>query len=168
MGHRALWNTPVHLIGSRSNYAAIDTAGPSTLARPHGTASDDAYKGRSFTKASKLMLRSLFVPSNSEKRASSCWTFSTHPVISASTSEGESCVAKVVKLPARENSHSTVFRFSAAVIMGIVYDYDVAPSHDPLVELFKRGTALAMESLTPESSSVIDAFPFGKCARCDV
>jgi cytochrome P450 len=44
--------------------------------------------------------------------------------------------------------------------MSIVYDYEVAPEHDHFVELFERGNALAMESLTPESSSVIDAFPF--------
>ncbi|KAF8123441.1 cytochrome P450 [Boletus edulis] len=54
-------------------------------------------------------------------------------------------------------------KFSAAVIMSIVYDYEVAPEHDHLVELFERGNALAMESLTPELSSIIDAFPFGKC-----
>ncbi|KAF8123450.1 cytochrome P450 [Boletus edulis] len=51
-------------------------------------------------------------------------------------------------------------KFSAAVIMSIVYDYEVAPEHDHLVELFERGNALAMESLTPEASSIIDAFPF--------
>ncbi|KAG6370802.1 cytochrome P450 [Boletus reticuloceps] len=47
--------------------------------------------------------------------------------------------------------------------MSIVYDYDVAPEHDHLVELFERGNTLALESLTPEASSIIDAFPFGKC-----
>ncbi|KAG6370812.1 cytochrome P450 [Boletus reticuloceps] len=51
-------------------------------------------------------------------------------------------------------------KFSAAVIMSIVYDYEVAPEHDHLVELFERGNALAMESLTPEASSIVDAFPF--------
>ncbi|KAG6370811.1 hypothetical protein JVT61DRAFT_11022 [Boletus reticuloceps] len=48
--------------------------------------------------------------------------------------------------------------------MSIVYDYDVAPEHDHLVELFERGNTLALESLTPEASSIIDAFPFGKCS----
>ena len=54
------------------------------------------------------------------------------------------------------------FRFSAAVIMSIVYDYEVAPGHDHLVEILQRGSHLAMESLTPEVSSIIEAFPFGK------
>lgn len=53
-------------------------------------------------------------------------------------------------------------RFSAAVIMSVVYDYDVAPEQDHLVDLFERGNALAVESLTPEASCIIDAFPFGK------
>ncbi|KAG9318013.1 cytochrome P450 [Chiua virens] len=51
-------------------------------------------------------------------------------------------------------------RFSAAVIMSIVYDYDVAPDHDHLVELFERGNALVSEGLTPETASIIEAFPF--------
>ncbi|KAG9318131.1 cytochrome P450 [Chiua virens] len=51
-------------------------------------------------------------------------------------------------------------RFAAAVIMSIVYDYEVAPDHDPLVELFERGNALAMEGLTPETASIVEAFPF--------
>ena len=55
--------------------------------------------------------------------------------------------------------------------MSIVYDYEVAPNHDHLVELFERGNALAMESLTPETASIVDAFPFGKwfpllCYHC--
>ncbi|KAF9228600.1 cytochrome P450 [Gyrodon lividus] len=51
-------------------------------------------------------------------------------------------------------------RFSAAVIMSVVYDYEIAPDHDHLVELFERGNSLAMEGLTPETASVIAAFPF--------
>ncbi|KAG9318126.1 cytochrome P450 [Chiua virens] len=51
-------------------------------------------------------------------------------------------------------------RFAARVIMSVVYDYEVAPDHDNLVELFERGNALAMEGLTPETASVIEAFPF--------
>jgi hypothetical protein len=50
------------------------------------------------------------------------------------------------------------FRFSAAVIMSIVYDYEVALDHDHLVELFERGNTLALENLTPEAS----AFSFRK------
>lgn len=46
--------------------------------------------------------------------------------------------------------------------MSIVYDYEVVPDRDHFVELFERGSALALESLTPEASSVIDAFPFRK------
>ena len=55
-----------------------------------------------------------------------------------------------------------MFRFSAAVIMSIVYDYEVAPGHDHLVELFERGNVLALESLVLETASIIEAFPFGK------
>ncbi|KIJ69606.1 hypothetical protein HYDPIDRAFT_145813 [Hydnomerulius pinastri MD-312] len=51
-------------------------------------------------------------------------------------------------------------RFSAAVIMSIVYDYEIDPHHDHLVELFERGNSLAMEGLTPESASVVATFPF--------
>ena len=52
--------------------------------------------------------------------------------------------------------------------MSIVYDYEVAPDRDHFVELFERGNALALESLTPEASSVIGAFPFRKWSpfRC--
>lgn len=46
--------------------------------------------------------------------------------------------------------------------MSVVYDYEVVPDHDPLVGLFERGNALAIESLTPETASIIDAFPFRK------
>ena len=46
--------------------------------------------------------------------------------------------------------------------MSIVYDYEVVPGHDDLVELFERGNTLAVESLTPETASVIAAFPFRK------
>ncbi|KAF8123446.1 cytochrome P450 [Boletus edulis] len=63
-------------------------------------------------------------------------------------------------LSAPHNFSEHIQRFSAAVIMSIVYDYDVTPEHDHLVELFERGNTLALESLTPEASSVIDAFPF--------
>ncbi|KAF9233443.1 cytochrome P450 [Melanogaster broomeanus] len=52
-------------------------------------------------------------------------------------------------------------RFAAATIMSIVYDYEIAPDHDHLVELFERGNSLAMEGLTPETASVVAAFPFG-------
>ena len=46
------------------------------------------------------------------------------------------------------------------MIMSIVYDYEIAAGHDHLLELFERGNALAVESLTPETSSIIEAFPF--------
>lgn len=55
------------------------------------------------------------------------------------------------------------FRYSAAVLMAVVYDYDVAPgSDDHLVELLKRGSCLAMEGLTPETASLVATFPFRK------
>jgi len=46
------------------------------------------------------------------------------------------------------------------VIMSIVYDYEVAPGYDDLVEVLKRGSHLALEDLTPETSSIIETFPF--------
>ncbi|KAN0093301.1 Cytochrome P450 [Tylopilus felleus] len=51
-------------------------------------------------------------------------------------------------------------RFSAAVIMSIVYDYEVGPGHDPLVEQLERGIAVGMENMTIEVSAIVDAFPF--------
>ncbi|KAH7883314.1 cytochrome P450 [Phlebopus sp. FC_14] len=51
-------------------------------------------------------------------------------------------------------------RFTAAVIMSIVYDYDIDPHHDHLVELFERGNSFAMEALTPEKSAIVSNFPF--------
>ncbi|KAG9318320.1 cytochrome P450 [Chiua virens] len=53
-----------------------------------------------------------------------------------------------------------MLRFSAAVIMSIVYDYEVAHDHDHLVELFERGNELALADLTPERAAIVDAFPF--------
>ena len=73
-------------------------------------------------------------------------------------SKGEYHSVRRVFVPNGEN----VFRFAAAVIMSIVYDYEVAPDHDHFVELFERGNALAMEGLTPETASIVEAFPFGK------
>ena len=73
-------------------------------------------------------------------------------------SKGEYHSVRRVFVPNGEN----VFRFAAAVIMSIVYDYEVAPDHDHFVELFERGNALAMEGLTPETAAIVEAFPFGK------
>lgn len=54
-------------------------------------------------------------------------------------------------------------RFSAAVIMSIVYDYEIEPKHDHMVEPFEQGSALAMEDLTPERASIVEILPFGFC-----
>lgn len=74
-------------------------------------------------------------------------------MIFTSISKGKYHSIKRVYLPTRHT-----FRFSAAVIMSIVYDYEVAPDRDHLVELFERGNTLALQSLTPEAS----AFSFRK------
>jgi len=63
-------------------------------------------------------------------------------------------------LNAPHDYYDHIQRFSAAVIMSIVYDYDVAPGHDHLVEVFERGNVLALESLAPQTASIIEAFPF--------
>ncbi|KAG9318127.1 hypothetical protein JVU11DRAFT_195 [Chiua virens] len=52
--------------------------------------------------------------------------------------------------------------FSAAVIMAIVYDYEVTPDHDRLVELFERAITLDVEGLMPETASIIEAFHFSE------
>ena len=44
--------------------------------------------------------------------------------------------------------------------MSIVYDYEVTPDHDRYVELFERGNTIALESLTPETACILEAFPF--------
>ncbi|KAN0093351.1 Cytochrome P450 [Tylopilus felleus] len=51
-------------------------------------------------------------------------------------------------------------RFSAAVIMLIVYDYEVGPGHDPLIEQLECRIAVGMENMTIEVSAIVDAFPF--------
>ncbi|KIK96738.1 hypothetical protein PAXRUDRAFT_10627 [Paxillus rubicundulus Ve08.2h10] len=67
-------------------------------------------------------------------------------------------VSDILKSPVDYPLH--IQRFSAAVIMSLVYDYEIAPKRDHLVELFERGNSLAMEGLTPETASVVAAFPF--------
>jgi hypothetical protein len=52
--------------------------------------------------------------------------------------------------------------------MSLVYDYEIAPHHDHLVELFERGNSLALEGLTPETASVVAAFPFRSWLSCSV
>ncbi|KAF9234009.1 cytochrome P450 [Melanogaster broomeanus] len=66
-------------------------------------------------------------------------------------------ISNLLKSPGDYALH--IQRFSAATIMSIVYDYEIAPDHDHLVELFERGNTLAIESLTPETASVVAAFP---------
>ena len=48
------------------------------------------------------------------------------------------------------------------MIMSVVYDYEVAPDHDHILELFESGNTLALQSLTPEASSIINKFSFRK------
>jgi cytochrome P450 len=58
-------------------------------------------------------------------------------------------VLDILSSPHEFSKH--IQKFSASVIMSIVYDYEVAPDHDHLVEIFERGNALALEALTPEA-----------------
>ncbi|KAF9244242.1 cytochrome P450 [Melanogaster broomeanus] len=50
--------------------------------------------------------------------------------------------------------------FSAAIIMSLIYDYEISPGKDHFVELFERGARIAIEALLPESASIIATFPF--------
>ncbi|KAF8842506.1 cytochrome P450 [Paxillus ammoniavirescens] len=59
-----------------------------------------------------------------------------------------------------DNHRFHIQRFSAAVIMSILYDYELSPGKDHFVELFECGAAIAMEGLLPENSAIITAFPF--------
>ncbi|KAF8841012.1 cytochrome P450 [Paxillus ammoniavirescens] len=72
--------------------------------------------------------------------------------------EARQLVSDILKSPVDYALH--IQRFSAAVIMSLVYDYEISPNHDHLVELFERGNSLALEGLTPETASVVAAFPF--------
>ncbi|KAF9228731.1 cytochrome P450 [Gyrodon lividus] len=51
-------------------------------------------------------------------------------------------------------------RFSAAIIMAILYGYELSPGRDHFVELFERGTGIAFEGLLPENASIVATFPF--------
>ncbi|KAF8842505.1 cytochrome P450 [Paxillus ammoniavirescens] len=59
-----------------------------------------------------------------------------------------------------DNHRSHIQRFSAAIIMSILYDYELSPERDHFVELFERGAAIALEGLVPENSAIINTFPF--------
>ena len=80
-------------------------------------------------------------------------------MILPSISKGEDVL---VNQASASTNRKFTFRFSAAVIMSIVYDYEVGPGHDPLVEQLERGIAVGMENMTIEVSAIVDAFPFGK------
>ncbi|KAG9310093.1 cytochrome P450 [Chiua virens] len=49
--------------------------------------------------------------------------------------------------------------FAAAMMLSLVYDYDVT-GDDHLVETFGHMIGLALEGMTPETSSIVEAFPF--------
>ncbi|KAG9318319.1 cytochrome P450 [Chiua virens] len=71
-------------------------------------------------------------------------------------------VLDILRAPRDFSKHISRQVFSAAVIMSIVYDYEVGPGHDPLVAPFERGSKLALENLSPERAAIVDAFPFRK------
>ncbi|KAF9228730.1 cytochrome P450 [Gyrodon lividus] len=48
----------------------------------------------------------------------------------------------------------------AAIIMAILYGYELSPGRDHFVELFERGAGIAFEGLSPESASIVATFPF--------
>ncbi|KAH7886698.1 cytochrome P450 [Phlebopus sp. FC_14] len=50
--------------------------------------------------------------------------------------------------------------YATGTIMSMVYDYEIEPDRDHMVELFDHGISLGMEALTPESAAVVNTFPF--------
>ncbi|KAL4062926.1 cytochrome P450 [Scleroderma citrinum] len=49
--------------------------------------------------------------------------------------------------------------FSAAIIMAITYDYEVAPQNDPCVTKISRMVEVAVEVATPERSALLGSLP---------
>ena len=142
---------------SNSILILLGMAGPSTLPL-NSMEINGVHRGESSIKPLELKPVLLFVLFSSERLVSSSWIFSTHLMIIQYISKGEYHSVRRLFVPNGEN----VFRFAAAVIMSIVYDYDVAPDHDHLVELLERGSELSVENLTPETAAIVEAFPFGK------
>ena len=59
-------------------------------------------------------------------------------------------------------------RFSASVIMSVVYDYNVLSCDDVFLNVAKRTLDLFARVATPEKAALFDAFPFRKCLDyCD-
>ncbi|KAH7915194.1 cytochrome P450 [Hygrophoropsis aurantiaca] len=50
--------------------------------------------------------------------------------------------------------------YAAAVVMSVVYGYDIQPTNDPLVHAAKIATGMITEVATAEKSAIISAFPF--------
>ncbi|KAF9234667.1 cytochrome P450 [Melanogaster broomeanus] len=67
-------------------------------------------------------------------------------------------VLDLVKSPGDYPIH--LQRFSAAIIMSLLYDYEISPGKDHFVELFERGASVAFKALLPENASIVATFPF--------
>ena len=59
--------------------------------------------------------------------------------------------------------HMISFRFSAAVAMSAVYDYEPSSRNDPIVSLIDNFLQASNPALTPEKAVLLKAFPFCKC-----
>ena len=55
------------------------------------------------------------------------------------------------------------FRFSAAVAMSAVYDYEPSSRNDPIVSIINNFLQASIPALTPEKAVLLKAFPFCKC-----
>ncbi|KAH7905306.1 cytochrome P450 [Hygrophoropsis aurantiaca] len=60
--------------------------------------------------------------------------------------------------PQHLNAH--VDQFSAAIIMSVMYDYSPKPRDDPIVTTVQKGLDIALRMATPETTTLLDAFPF--------
>jgi hypothetical protein len=59
-------------------------------------------------------------------------------------------------------------RFSASVIMSVVYDYNILSYDDAFLNVAKRTLDLFARVATPEKAALFGAFPFRKCLEyCD-
>jgi hypothetical protein len=56
-------------------------------------------------------------------------------------------------------SRYIVHRFSAAIIMSIVYDYSTLPRDDPLIAMIERSLEISVRELRPEVAAVVGEFP---------
>ncbi|KAH7925846.1 cytochrome P450 [Leucogyrophana mollusca] len=54
---------------------------------------------------------------------------------------------------------SHIQTLAASIIMSATYDYETAPSHDPLVHIVERALDLAIKFMTPEKAALLGVLP---------